>query len=134
MEAWRPKDIFHVQKFPEGIDMNELMTLKMTSHGQEVGVAERIRKSGESIMTDEVLDTFRVDQGHPAGPELHLVSREGHVFILNMRKYLSHKPCVVTMLNARPAQVERLYRAVGEKADPEVLKACRRNVDRGLNR
>jgi hypothetical protein len=48
--------------------------------------------------------TFKVDKGHPNGPELHTITSTGIIIIRNAR---THK--LVTKLIARPNQIRRYF-------------------------
>lgn len=82
---------------------------------------------------DHIIATFLVDKNHPAGKELHCVTKSGVIFILNERKFKEKRPCFITALIARPNQVARLYEHCGMEAPEAVLRKCEKNVKRHFN-
>jgi len=71
---------------------------------------------------------FEVDKGHKNGSELHYVTFNGIIFIFN-----KNTKRLITVLIARPAQIERLYEAVGKKPLRSILMKAQKNMDKGLN-
>ncbi len=87
-----------------------------------------------SFGKDYIQQIFVVDKGHINGPELHIVTLKGMIYILNQNKAEEKKNnCLVTVLIARPNQVARLYEACNLKAPREILQACQAHQRMGLN-
>lgn len=82
----------------------------------------------EKVGVGEPVAQFRVDKQHKNGVEVHEVRSTGVVNI-----YDENKGRLVTQLIARPEQVERLYRGVGEKAPRNIIEKCVKNVSMKLN-
>lgn len=70
-----------------------------------------------------VIDAFVVDRYHYDGPEIHLLTSTGIVLIYNL-----YTKRFITMLIARPAQIERYYVAVNETAPRAILKIAKEHV------
>lgn len=115
------------------IPLNEVLNAARTIHGATDRM-ERIELTKSYLLPDDrIHQVFRVDKGHPAGPELHCVTLSGLIFILNERKYLRGHPCFITVLFGRPNQVQRLYEACGLTAPEEMLRKCISYQTEGLN-
>lgn len=69
----------------------------------------------QQIGLGKVVESFAVDKGHKDGSEIHIVTSTGLIVVFNRN---SHK--MVTILIARPNQINRYYDMVGRKA-PEWL-------------
>lgn len=112
---------------------------------------EKIRQAGKSLHFDyernqrEILaidlddgcaidKVFLVDKGHKDGKELHAVSKNGIIYILNQQKYYSKKKALVTILIARPNQMVRLYDACGLPINYNILKKCKEHQALGYNK
>lgn len=76
---------------------------------------------------------FVVDRGHKNGKEIHCVSQKGIIYVLNLHKYLDNRNSLVTVMVARPRQIERLYEACNLIASENILKYCRHNQQLGYN-
>lgn len=72
--------------------------------------------------------TFLVDKGHPNGPELHSVSKNAVIFIINAstRKF-------ITVLFARPNQVRRLYEECGLELPKNIHNRAMYYIQNGIN-
>lgn len=72
--------------------------------------------------------TFLVDKGHPDGPELHSVSQNAVIFIINAetRRF-------ITVLLARPGQVRRLYNSCGLDVPECIKKQAQYYIENNLN-
>lgn len=69
-----------------------------------------------AIGLGNVLDSFVVDRGHPAGAEVHKVTDTAIIIIENQQTQR-----LVTELIARPEQLRRLYRSEGREPPRNVL-------------
>ena len=76
---------------------------------------------------------FLVDKGHPDGEEIHCVTTNGMIFILNERKFIKGTNSFITVLIARSNQVYRLYEECGLKVSQDILNICKIHEDAGLN-
>lgn len=126
-----------VELFDEEIDINILKETNGFSEHASSERAERFQKAfelneidGEQASFDRI---FRVDKGHPGGPELHCVTKNGIIFILNEAKYRKRENCIVTVLFARVNQAERLYKAVNIEFPKPIRKKCKEWVRHELN-
>lgn len=81
---------------------------------------DRIRRN---VGFGEVVRVCVVDTGHPAGHEVHVLTSTGVVLVLNARTKR-----LVTMLVARPGQVERYYRPFGEEVPEALLERAYQNT------
>lgn len=118
------------------IHMDEIRKALGTKHTQESRFANRLSvamKHDYNPGTDEVYECVFVDKGHPCGPEYHCLTRQGAIFILNVRKYHNHVPCLITVLFARPNQYERLLEVSGKPIPHETLQWCFKWQLEGVN-
>ncbi len=127
-----------VELFDEEIDTNILLkNYGFTEHARN-DRTERVDKALELNKTDgrqAPFDRiFRVDKGHPDGVELHCVTKNGIIFIVNEEKFRNWEGCIVTVLFARVNQTERLYDAVNIKFPEPIRQKCKEWKKRGLNR
>lgn len=65
--------------------------------------------------TTRIEHCFLVDKGHKDGKEIHCVTNDGIIFILNQKKYETGMPSLITYFLARQNQVKRLYDVLGYK-------------------
>ncbi len=79
--------------------------------------------------------SFLVDKGHKDGQEVHIVTENGIIFIYNfMKLFTCSQNALVTILIARPNQIERLYTACNLTPNQEILNKCFEHQKQGLNR
>ena len=123
-------NFLYVAEYDKQLTLEQIYDAIGTEHSKER--ADRI-KLAKNVKNDEVDKTFIVDKGHPAGMELHCVTKEGRIWILNERKYLNGDPCLITVLFGRPNQVKRLYDDIGPYVDKYILDVCYKNYKEGLN-
>lgn len=126
-----------VELLDEEININTLIkNYDFTEHAS-LERAERFREALELNKTDgrqAPFDRiFRVDKGHIGGIELHCVTKNGIIFILNEEKFRNWEYCIVTVLFARVNQAKRLYEDVGIEFPEPIRKKCEEWVARGLN-
>lgn len=65
---------------------------------------------------------FLVDKGHKDGNELHCVTENGVIYILNEWKFTKFNRGLITILFARPNQVKRLYDSCKLEMPPGIMK------------
>ena len=63
-----------------------------------------------------ILIMHDIDKGHPNGKECHVITDTGIVFIYN-----ENSKKLITTLIARPAQIQRYYTMINEKAPAWLL-------------
>lgn len=127
-----------VELLDEEIDINMLIrNYDFTEHAFSERI-ERFHEAFELNKTDGRQASFdrifRVDKGHKGGIELHCVTKNGIIFILNEEKFRNWENCIVTVLFARVNQAERLYDAVNIEFPEPIRRKCGEWVMRGLNR
>lgn len=76
---------------------------------------------------------FLVDKGHKDGKELHCVTENGVIYILNEWKFTKFNRGLITILFARPNQVKRLYDSCKLEMPPGIMKKCVNNCKNALN-
>ena len=106
----------------------DLVTIINTKHMQER--TERLNVAS-SLGNYNKVNTFKCDRGHPNGAEIHIITDNGLIIVLN---YRTHK--LVTILIARPQQIKRYYEACGLKISNEILNICSicyQHLTSGLN-
>lgn len=81
---------------------------------------ENRKRKLKEIPKMEIQDAFWVNKGHPNGPEIHLITKEALILVINARTFR-----LCTVLVARPGQIERYYNAIN-KSVPERLIALAR--------
>ena len=70
---------------------------------------ERVRKYKElGLLSTNFIDGFVVDKDHDNGVELHLINNNGLIYIMNARTKK-----LITVLGARPMQIQRYYNDLG---------------------
>ena len=117
-----------VELFDEGIDIYILIkTYDFTVHASAKRAArfdkalKYNKTDGRQAPFDRI---FRVDKNHVNGIELHCVTKNGIIFILNEEKFRNWECCIVTVLFARVNQAKRLYDAVGIEFPEMIHKKC----------
>lgn len=89
---------------------------------------ERKRIAEEVIGKGEVIDTFFWDKGHPDGPEDHVITSTGLIYIYN-----HNTKRLITVLIARPAQISRYYLREGKVPPQEIMEIAREHQEKGYN-
>ena len=93
-----------------------------------------IERVGKMHGKDKIANVFYVDKGHKDGAELHVVTINGLIYVLNQRKAEAKQSnALCTVLIARVNQAARLYDACGLKAPGCIIDACKKNQSIGLN-
>ena len=105
-----------------------MINLKKTRHYKNE------RHTREEFIRDEigygeVLETFYWDRGHPDGPENHVITSTGIIFIYNA---ITNR--LVTTLIARPRQIQRYYEREGREAPPELIALAKEHQEKGYNK
>ena len=77
----------------------------------------------------KVIDSFIVDKGHPMGEEIHKVTDNGLIIILNKN---SGKLC--TKLLARKNQIKKLYQGAGKQTPKWLLELAAEHERLGYNK
>ena len=118
-----------VQPFNVDITIQDIQQLEKTRHSKSSHYNNRMnyaKKFGYCMNSDRVLFKFLVDKGHPEGPEIHCLTKQGVIYILNARKYMTHHPCLITVLFARPMQYIRLLDTIHVRIPKETLNYCKK--------
>ena len=126
-----------VELFDEGIDIYILIkTYDFTVHASAKRAArfdkalKYNKTDGRQAPFDRI---FRVDKNHENGIELHCVTKNGIIFILNEEKFINREDCIVTVLFARVNQAKRLYDAVRIELPEQIRKKCEEFEKNGYN-
>lgn len=85
-------------------------------------------KNISDISEMEIQNAFWVNKGHPNGPEIHLITKDAFILVINARTF---KLC--TVLIARPGQIIRYYEKTNKKVPERLLAIARYNQKKGLN-
>lgn len=106
-------------------DPTKFKLLNTTTHSKE-----RTRRFFVAQMLGpyKISKIFVVKKGHVNGPEAHVITTSGVIYIFNI-----NSGRLVTCLIARAAQIERYYRAVGQKAPQNMLALALIHEKQGLN-
>lgn len=120
-----------IQLYNGTVDMKSVRN-KQTKHclhyrSLRVAIATLLDWVGENNYA-EVDKVFRVDRGHPDGAELHVVTKESIIFVLNEKKYNAGENALVTVLIARPAQLNVLYNSVGLRTPVDMFNKAYEHV------
>lgn len=75
-----------------------------------------------------VVNDFVINRGHKDGPEIHILTSTGIIIVEN---YYTKK--VITKLIARPQQIKRYYKNIGEKAPVWLLMIAKQHNALGYN-
>ena len=131
------KNFKNVQIYKGNINIENILKEQHTLHLDETR-KERLNlaldlnkdKLGKPANIDKI---FVVDKGHQDGEELHCVSKKGIIFILNKRKYENKKKSLITVLIARPNQLQRLYDCCNLDLNKEILNNTYTYIQKGYN-
>ena len=113
--------------------LSDLKKLASTEHFSEERKERLETALSVSFRGDRTYNTFLVDTGHPDGYELHNITKSGLDIVLNESKYYSGKPCLVTILIARPQQIRRLYDDLHKAIPSGLISTCEEHKRKGLN-
>ena len=119
-------NFLRVSEYKHPVSLSQVLRSVPTYH-----LHERASRVHTAIMINngaEIDRAFLVDKGHPNGAEIHYVTKNGCIFICN-----SHTFRFITVLIARPNQVQRLYAACGLTPNPSIIARCCENVKKNLN-
>ena len=127
-----------VELFDEGIDIYILIKTYDFTVNASAKRAARFDKAlkynktdGRQAPFDRI---FRVDKNHENGIELHCVTKNGIIFILNEEKFINREDCIVTVLFARVNQAKRLYDEVDIEFPEPIRRKCEEWERLGLNK
>lgn len=86
----------------------------------------------KEILSTDFIECFIVDTGHKNGLEIHCINIYGLIYIYNKSTMK-----FITVLNPRPSQIKRYYRALELTISKEIRKCIQvahsRNIDQRLN-
>ena len=123
-----------IRTFPWKIEMNELRSSGLTLHMQKERIG-RLRLAMALDHNGTVDRSFLIDRNHSMGPEIHVVSKNAIIYIMNYARYSQHmENALITVLIARPAQIKRLYEECFLEPDGEIIAAARKYARLKLNR
>lgn len=105
----------------------DLSNISYSIHSQDIGRKKRMSYIGD-IASLHILKSFSVDRGHFDGPEIHLITTDGYIIIVNAWTF---KLC--TVLIARPGQIDRYYKAINQEAPQWLLDKAFQNQIKNLN-
>ena len=131
------KNFKNVSLYNKNINVEDILNQQHTKHldkSREKRLNLAIKLNEENGVQSTIDKIFVVDKGHKDGEELHCVSRKGIIFILNKYKYENNINSFITILIARPNQVERLYQDCNLKVDRRIIKYTQNNVANGYNK
>lgn len=111
-----------VEHYPN-LKLIDVWKLAKTQHATERN-DRRERVLSHIQQTTRIEHCFLVDKGHKDGKEIHCVTNDGIIFILNQKKYETGMPSLITYFLARQNQVKRLYDVLGYKMSDRLWKAC----------
>lgn len=118
---------FKSVKLYKTLDLNYIKSCIKTAHMSEKR-KERF-KLAKKYNNDAPIDrTFLVDKGHRDGPELHSVSKNAVIYIIN-----ANTKRFITVLFARPNQVDRLYKECGLNLPEEIYERALYYQKNGIN-
>ena len=129
------KNFLSVRQYERRLSM-ELIKILAVSQATYHASADRMQRIDAAMRLDEgskIAKIFVVDKGHKDGLELHVVSTEGMIYILNKNKFERNVDCFITVLVARPNQVARLYRACNAYAPNSIIQKGMKNQQAGRN-
>lgn len=101
--------------------------LNLSKHIQNYKHKNRMTYVGD-VASMHFIDAFDVDRGHVNGPEIHLITLNGYIVIINARSF---KVC--TILIARPQQIRRYYQATNKQIPELLILLAKKNEKMRLN-
>lgn len=129
------KNFKSVKVYDKSLSIHDVMNLynkKNTKHLDD----SRKKRMELAINLNEKSDVdkiFVVDKNHPDGEELHIITKNGIIFILNKNKFENNLNSFITVLIARENQVKRLYDDCHLKVDNDILLKCKEYEKKGYN-
>lgn len=121
------KNFIEVKLNSETLTLDYIIDREHTLHLNDERLS-RLNKALELNENAEVHQSFYVDKGHENGPEIHNITRNSMIFIINARTKR-----FITVLLARPNQVKRLYKECGLTVPTDMLQRAQYYVDNGFN-
>lgn len=118
-------------QYDEGIvEYNGEMDFHLLTNHMDNARRQRFNVGYDLCMREDahMLRGFEWDRGHKDGPEIHWVMSNGVIIIVN-----KHTQRFITILIGRPAQVNRYYQAIGERAPRETLLIAREHEQLNYN-
>ena len=96
------------------ITIEDIISLKRTKHSyyrnSRWAIALLVNMDAKrNLAQAPIIKVFKVDRGHIAGPELHAITANGIIFVLNEIKYANNEDALITVLIARCHQIQILY-------------------------
>ena len=125
--------IIWVKEMSEVFTIEQIKNLVQTIHLEDERKT-RIDMSFSESNNARIERVFLVEKGHRDGLEIHIVLNDATIFIIN-----NDSRKLITILFARPEQIERLYRICNEtsntnlKPPKKLLAKARINKEKGRN-
>lgn len=105
------------------VSISDLVKMAQTMHLSDER-RERLAIYNKNNEGAKIVKVFECDKGHPAGPELHVLTDKGYIYIINKRKFMNGYNCLITVLCARKQQFRRYFEATGLRAPENIIKIC----------
>lgn len=121
------KNFISIMLYTEVLSLEYITKSEYTSHLKK-SRKKRLNKAMEFNKGAKINQSFVVDKGHPDGPEIHSVTDNGIIFIIN-----ANTKRFITVLLARPNQIRRLYKACKIKPPKNMMRKARFYVKNKYN-
>ncbi len=112
-----------INQYCLNVSFQEILSFTATTH-----VSKRLYRLDEISNPDEIVSAFYVDRGHIGGPEIHYLTKQARILIIN-----ANTKRFITILNARPGQIARYYKACGITTPQFLMNKAFKNSQRGIN-
>ena len=112
-----------IKRYKLAVKYSEVLQYQATKH-----LSERLYRLQLTVSDDEIVSAFYVDKGHINGPEVHYLTKQARVLIVN--EY-THR--LITILNARPGQISRYYTSCHELSPKYLLHKASDNKKMEIN-
>ena len=112
-----------INQYCLNVSFHEILSFTATTH-----VSERLYRLDEINNPDEIVAAFYVDRNHIDGPEIHYITRQARILIIN-----ATTKRFITILNARPGQIARYYKACKITTPQFLMRKAFKNAERGIN-
>lgn len=123
------------------VHIADIQGASLTRHAKKrinrIDVAEQLMKAENSEFVDRTFVVSRTDTSNGILQnklELHAVTRNGIIYVLDREKFINGDPCIITVLVARPKQLIRLYCTVGLRVPSTIMEHSRNHYAKNLHR
>lgn len=122
------------------VHIADIQGASLTKHAKKrirrINMTKQLMKAENSEFIDRTFVVSRTDTSNGISQnklELHAVTRNGIVYVLDREKFINGESHIITVLVARPKQLTRLYCTIGLKVPNAIMEHSREHYAKNLH-